>query len=149
MKKAKCYMKPVPEEVKAWLYRAGSDLLAARILIEHSALALGPAAFHCQQAAEKALKAFLVYKGVLFDRVHNLVYLLDLCETIEPDFAALRDAAERLTPYAVEVRYPGDTLEISIEEARQALAAAQMTWGYVLKFLPPELYPTILQENTL
>jgi len=142
-------MKPAPEEVKAWLHKAASDLLAARILIEHSTLALGPAAFHCQQAVEKALKAFLVYKGVLFDRVHNLVYLLDLCETIEPDFAALRDAAERLTPYAVEVRYPGDILELPVQEAQQALTAAQMVWDYVLQLLPPELYPTISQENTL
>jgi len=142
-------MQPMDEEIQAWLNKANRDLLAAQILIRHSTLALGPAAFHCQQTAEKALKAFLLFKRVPFDRVHNLVYLLDLCEIVEPDFAALRDAAESLTPYAVEVRYPGDVLEISVEEARRALAAAQMIWNYVLKLLPPELYPAMPQENSL
>lgn len=131
-------MEPLSEEIQAWLDKANSDLLAAQILIEHSTLALGPAVFHCQQTAEKALKAFLIFKRVPFDRVHNLVYLLDLCETVEPSFAVLREAAESLTPYAVEVRYPGDMLEISLEEAQQALAAAQAVWRQVLSFLPWE-----------
>jgi HEPN domain-containing protein len=140
-------MVPVSDEIKAWLHKANSDLIAAQILIEHSALALGPAAFHCQQTAEKVLKAYLIFKTVSFDRVHNLVYLLDLCETVEPSLAVLREAAERLTPYAVEVRYPGELLEISTEEAQQALAAAQLVWNHVSKFLPGELYPPIPQEN--
>ena len=136
-------MGPVFDEIKAWLNKAGSDLLAAKILVEHSTLALGPAAFHCQQTAEKVFKAFLVLKAVPFDRVHNLVYLLDLCETAEPDFAALRKAAESLTPYAVEIRYPGDSLEISLEEAHQALTAAKAIWDKVLSFIPCELHPSM------
>lgn len=142
-------MAPVSDEIKAWLNKAGSDLLAAQILIEYSGLALGPAAFHCQQTAEKALKAFLIFKAMSFDRVHNLVYLLDLCETVEPGFADLREAAERLTPYAVEVRYPGDVLEISVEEAQQALAAAQVVWNYVLILLPREFHPSIPRESSV
>ncbi len=49
-------MEPVFDEIKAWLNKANSDLFAAQILVEHSSLALGPAAFHCQQTAEKAFK---------------------------------------------------------------------------------------------
>jgi HEPN domain-containing protein len=140
-------MKPVSDEIRAWLNKASSDLLAAQILVEHSALALGPAAFHCQQTAEKVLKAFLIFKAVPFDRVHNLVYLLDLCETAEPDFAALRKSAESLTPYAVEIRYPGDSLEISPKEAHQALAAAETIWHKVLSFMPRELHPSLPQNS--
>lgn len=53
-------MHPHLDEPKAGLRKARSDLLSARILVEHSPLVLGPAAFHCQQATEKSLKAFLV-----------------------------------------------------------------------------------------
>ena len=81
-------------------------------------LAFGPAAFHCRQAAEKTLKAFLIWRSVPLDRVHNLVYQSDLCEMEEPGFASLREETERLTPYAVEIRYPGDLLLITPEEAR-------------------------------
>jgi HEPN domain-containing protein len=73
-------MKPHEEEVKAWLQKAYSDLRSAQILATHGAIVLDTATFHCQQAAEKALKAFLVWRAVPFDRVHNLTYLLDLCE---------------------------------------------------------------------
>lgn len=136
-------MEPVFDEIKAWLNKASSDLYAAQILVKHSTLALGPAAFHCQQTAEKVFKAFLIFKAMPFDRVHNLVYLLDLCETVEPSLATLREAAESLTPYAVEVRYPGNMLEISTEEARQALAAAKAIWDKVLSFIPCELHPSM------
>ncbi|MBC7238148.1 MAG: HEPN domain-containing protein [Chloroflexi bacterium] len=44
-----------PDEVKAWLAKAGADLLSARILARHGRFVVGPAAFHCQQAAEKVL----------------------------------------------------------------------------------------------
>jgi HEPN domain-containing protein len=132
-------MKPPPDEVKAWLRKASGHLLAARILVEHSSLVLGPAAFHCQQAAEKTLKAFLAWRSTPFEKVHSLVYLMDLCEAQEPGFAALREETENLSPYAVEIRYPGEPLEISPEDARRALAAAQAVWGFVLGLLPRDL----------
>lgn len=134
------------DEVKAWLDKASSDLLAARILIEHSPLVLGPAAFHCQQAAEKTLKAFLVWRSVPFEKVHSLVYLMDLCEKEEPALAFLREEAASLSPYAVEIRYPGDAPEISLEEAREALAAAEAVWNAILDLLPSELRVSIPEE---
>ncbi len=128
-------MEALPEEVQAWLGKARADYVAAQILIEHSALALGPAVFHCQQAAEKALKAFLVWRSVPLEKVHNLVYLCDLCEAEDARFASLREATEFLTPYAVEVRYPGDALEVMPGEAREALAAARRVCEFVLSEL--------------
>jgi hypothetical protein len=55
------------------------------------------------------------------------------------DFAGLRDAAESLTPYAVEIRYPGERLQLSRADVREALAGAEMTWRFVLKCLPHNL----------
>jgi HEPN domain-containing protein len=93
-------MNPLLDEVRAWLHKARSDLLSAGILVESSPLVLGPAAFHCQQAAEKVLKAFLIWRSVPFERVHSLVYLMDLCEAQEPAFASLREETESLASYA-------------------------------------------------
>lgn len=135
------------EEVIAWLRKGHADLLSARILIEHGSLVSGPAAFHCQQAAEKALKAFLVWRSVPFERVHSLVYLMDLCEQIEPGFAELREETETLSPYATAVRYPGDLPDISPEEACTALAAAEAVWSYALGLLPPGLRDSLSSED--
>ena len=132
---------PGLDEVRSWIQKAKNDLLSARILTEHDPPVLDTAVFHCQQAAEKALKAFLVWKEVPFEKVHSLTYLLDLCEAREPRFASLRSKAETLAPYAVEVRYPGETVGVSREEAREALAAAEAVWEFVLDLLPVESHP--------
>ena len=124
------------DEVREWLTKAEKDLLSARILLEHEPPVLETACFHCQQTVEKALKAFLVRKAVPFEKVHSLTYLLDLCEMQEPGFASLRDKAENLAPYAVEVRYPGEPMEISPEEAQEALATAETVWNFILNLIP-------------
>lgn len=112
-------------EVEEWLQKARNDLRSARILIEHDPPVLDTASFHCQQAVEKTLKAFLVWEVVPFEKVHSLTYLLDLCEAAESEWASLRERIEVLAPYAVEVRYPGAVMVISPEEAREAFATAE------------------------
>jgi len=127
------------EETKEWLQKAKSDLLSAQILIGHEPPVLDTALFHCQQVVEKVLKAFLVWKGVPFEKVHSLPYLLDLCQSKEPKFSSLRGRAEMLAPYAVEIRYPGEIIEISKEEAEEALETAQEVWNFVLSLLPAKV----------
>lgn len=117
-------MPPHDEEVREWLQKADEDLDAARRLLTPEPLTT-PAAFHCQQAAEKALKAFLISKGQRFRRVHNLVYLIDLCEEHEPGFGTLRSEVQRLNPFAVDERYPGARESPSAEVARALLDIAE------------------------
>jgi HEPN domain-containing protein len=57
-------MPPTTEQVVEWLVKAERDLMSAEILLDHEPLVLDTACFHCQQAAEKALKAFLVWQTV-------------------------------------------------------------------------------------
>ncbi len=134
-------MNPNLEEVKEWLHKARNDLLSARILIKHDPPVLDTALFHCQQSVEKLLKGFLAWKSTQFEKVHSLTYLLDLCEVKEPRFVSLRDQIETLAPYAVEVRYPGEVLDITQEEAQEALATVEAIWDFVLSLLPYEIRP--------
>jgi HEPN domain-containing protein len=133
-------MKPGQDEVKAWLQKASSDLYSAEILLDHDPPVPETAAFHCQQATEKTLKALLVWLNVPFEKVHSLTYLLDLGEIKAPDLTSLRERVEELAPYAVEIRYPGEILEISSAEAGEALTTAKEVWRFVLKLLPPDLH---------
>ena len=135
-------MSPDPDEVEEWLQNAKDDLFSAQILIEHEPPVPETACFHCQQAVEKLLKAFLVWKTVYFEKVHSLPYLLDLCEVQESGFASLREKVEALAPYAVEIRYPGKAIEVSSKEAQEALATAESVWKFVLSFLSDESYPS-------
>lgn len=70
-----------------------------------SGKALDTACFHAQQAAEKYLKAFLSFNGVIFPRTHDIEELLVLCAKINKQFLDLIDETIFLTDYAVELRY--------------------------------------------
>lgn len=135
-------MRP-PEEVKRefvgqWLAKAAGDLRAAAHLLSGGAdLAYG-AAFHAQQAVEKLLKAVLVWHQVEFPRSHDISRLVDLVGTADPGLADIIRGADDLTPYAVEVRYPGDLPEPTLGEAREAVALAERVREAVLRHLPPE-----------
>jgi HEPN domain-containing protein len=133
-------MQPATDEVIEWLTKAERDLMAAAILIDHEPPVLDAACFHCQQAVEKTLKAFLVWQAVPFEKVHNLAYLLDLCASKEAGFASLREQAESLTPYAVEARYPGELLNVARAEAADALESARSVWSFIGGLLPEELH---------
>jgi len=63
----------------AWLKKASSDLAAASILIHGEQKHLDVGSYHCQQAAEKAIKAYLTARETLFPKTHSLEQLLDLC----------------------------------------------------------------------
>ena len=76
-------------------------------------------------------KAFLIDHNVAFERVHNLVYLLDLCIDIDKNFDSLKESAALLTPFAVLARYPGDNAQPTVEQAEEAYKAALSITGTI------------------
>ena len=128
-------------ETKMWLRKATMDLRAA----EHDLSALPPlfedVLFHCQQAAEKALKAFLVWHSCPFRRTHSLEEIGRQCVQIDANFQSLVDGVVPLTQYAWEYRYPSDPEEPTPEEAEEALLLARRTFDAVLSKLPQEVQP--------
>ena len=91
------------------------------------------ACFHCQQCAEKYLKALLVEAGVGFPRVHDLEALLNLTLRIDPGLEQIRAGLQDLTDMAVEIRYPG--FFARSEDVTAALAAAAETRDAIRKSL--------------
>jgi HEPN domain-containing protein len=88
--------------------KAAVDPRPARALLDASIPS--SALFHCQQAAEKGLKAFLTWHKVPFRRVLNLEETGRLCVSIDPTLATIAKRAEALTAYAWRLRYPGEVI---------------------------------------
>lgn len=109
------------EETIAWLAKADEDLRAVRVLIEAREPLLGTAVFHCQQTAEKAFKAFLVWHDVPFRRTHSLEEIGEQCLQVEADLAELVDEAAPLGEYAWRYRYPGEVEYLGLDEVKDAL----------------------------
>jgi HEPN domain-containing protein len=110
---------------KVWLAKAHSDLATARLLITGGERYLDTGSYHCQQAAEKAIKAWLTASEVIFAKTHSLEILLKLCFPSAPGLRRFLLHAEQLTPFATEFRYPGDIFEPSADEAGNALFLAE------------------------
>jgi len=127
------------DEIRKWLIKSQHDLGSARRLMEGEEAYLDTAVYHCQQAVEKALKAFLTYHDIEFEKTHDLTELLEVGVAIEPAFEPWRWVAEELTPYAVQFRYPTDVLEPEQSEAEAALEHAQSFTEFISGLLPEEV----------
>lgn len=126
-----------PTEVKRilvvqWLDKAHQDLAAARMLIGSDAPLPYPACFHAQQAAEKFLKAFLTFHQIEFPKTHNIGELLNLAGKAAADLPTILTTAAALTPYGVELRYPGDAPAPDEAEAKSAIALAEKVRDEIL-----------------
>lgn len=133
-------MKPPERDVlrqiiQDWLNKAELDIASAEYLLSHDPPLLYPSCFHSQQAAEKCLKAFLTWKQVEFPKTHIIEELLDLISTFDIELAASLESAAKLTPYGVDLRYPGDQGEPSLEESRNALRLAAQVRDAVLSLV--------------
>lgn len=123
-----------PDDPRHWLARARSDLAIAAAQIEGAFLE--DLCFHAQQAAEKALKALLLHRGIRFPYVHDLaelVHRLELAGVALP--GPIREAV-RLTDYAVEARYPGPAESVTEQEWQEALRLAREVVRWVNDLLP-------------
>jgi HEPN domain-containing protein len=123
-------------EIQQWLFKAGQDLRSARRLFTDDPPILDTAAYHCQQAAEKALKAFLVLHDTPFAKIHLLLPLVEQCMDVDPAFAELREAAEALTPFATVFRYPGDVLEPEPADVVEGIYLAEQVVEFVRARVP-------------
>jgi HEPN domain-containing protein len=108
-------------EADEWVQRAQRDLLIAERALQGDPTLADQAAYHAQQAGEKALKGFLAANNHPLRKTHNLEWLVDQCQGIDVTFAQFLAAARTLNPYATLFRYPGGPLEPSLGEAEQAI----------------------------
>lgn len=115
-----------------WISKAEEDLLVVRQLMSADILVKGAIAYHCQQSAEKFLKAFLIFHGIEI-ATHNIEFLLEQCKIIDKRFSAIDP--RNMTDYGVEVRYPGDFLEPSFKEIQVLITVVENIRDLVMRNL--------------
>ena len=104
-----------------WLRRARSNLAIAQMGRSERVM-LEDLCFEAQQAAEKALKALLIYLSGDYPRTHAFTLLLTQLEDHLPVPAAIRDVVD-LSDYAVQTRYPGDYYPVSESDHHSVVGA--------------------------
>lgn len=121
------------KETHLWIEKAEQDVDVAEILIAHEDPPFEMVCFHCQQAAEKFLKAYLVEHEVEFQRTHDLVLLIQqYIKPIDTSFSTIQEDALELSEYAVLTRYPDFPLEIDRTGAEEAVVRMKRIQTFVL-----------------
>jgi HEPN domain-containing protein len=128
-------------ELREGLIKASRDLQGAEALLNSESPLPDLAVFHCQQAAEKAFKAFLFWNDVPFRKTHELEELGKACQNLDPSLGGIVEHAVDLTPYAWRFRYPGDVLAPSLDDVHDALSLAREVYEAILQRLPDAVRP--------
>ena len=110
--------------VRTWMKKADTDLRSAKKLASGKDPFLETALYHCQQSAEKSIKAYLISKDIEVVETHDLRFLVNKSVEIDAAFVYLHDLAEILNPYSVEYRYPDDIAEPDKAQFKEAYISA-------------------------
>ncbi|PZO15124.1 MAG: HEPN domain-containing protein [Leptolyngbya foveolarum] len=106
-----------------WLAYAQSDLRAAKALLKTNKDLTNQVCYHSQQAAEKAIKAGLIFLRIDFPFVHDLDELRD---RLPKEWKCVQDYPDldTLTGWAVNGRYPDSAEDPSEAEASRSIQQA-------------------------
>ncbi|KAF0115613.1 MAG: HEPN domain-containing protein [Rhodospirillaceae bacterium] len=111
------------EVVDEWIAVAAADREAAVLFLHQQSPLRQIATFHCQQAAEKLLKAFCVLADQKFRKTHDMGLLTDMVKQHFPELAAVVGPMAAWTSWNVVGRYPGDVFHDIIPTAEELLEA--------------------------
>ena len=117
---------------REWLMYAISDLAAAKSL-PGDRTQYRNVVYHCQQAAEKALKGYLMHNNIKFDRTHDLIVLISECALLDKSFnsARLINHCINLNPFSVNIRYPGSVIKADYKAVRKSFNSATRILEFV------------------
>ena len=117
--------------VAAWLQKTDHDLATAERALNAGAPITDTAAYHCHQAAEKALKAFLAARLEPLVKTHDLMDLLTRCAAADVRFADWADRISELSAFGTVVRYPSVDADPIVSDVTHALQTARLFHGFV------------------
>jgi HEPN domain-containing protein len=113
------------KETREWVQKGEDDYVASIDLQNGPDRLHDQVCFHCQQAAEKYLKALLEEASQPIPKIHDLGALLNLVLPFHPLLRPLRRGLVMLKNYAVVTRYPGTNA--TKRQAKAALRWAERT----------------------
>jgi HEPN domain-containing protein len=115
--------------VQEWIKKAKGDLKVARFLFEADQDFDFQIAYHCQQCAEKMIKAYLTAHRKRYPKTHDIAKLVDIVHSVNKGLAELLRQAEPLTNMGLGQRYPDAVKEpLTKSNVKLALKLAEMTF---------------------
>ena len=120
--------------VREWLDFANKDISSAKYLLNMRPTPLEIICYHCEQAAEKVLKAYLIHHDIEPPRTHDLRLLCKMCADFDKTFDKMSKSCANLTAYGVQSRYPFE-IEIIDSDMQKAIVDANDVMDFTLQKL--------------
>ena len=117
--------------VAAWLKKADHDLETAQRALHAGSPITDTAAYHCHQATEKALKAYLASRLAPLVKTHDLMDLLTRCADADARFADWADRIAELAAFGTVLRYPSLDADPTVSDVVSALRTARLFHEFV------------------
>ena len=111
--------------VAAWLQKTDHDLETAERALHAGSPITDTAAYHCHQAAEKALKAFLASRIEPLVKTHDLMALLTRCADSDVRFTDWADRIAELSAFGTVLRYSSVDADPAVSDVTHALQTAR------------------------
>jgi HEPN domain-containing protein len=124
---------------REWVRKAEKDYRLAKKLARGSEPFHDQLCFHCQQSAEKYLKALLEERGIAVAKTHDLKKLFTTLQPHYPELRSVKRGLAFLTQFAVDTRYPGRSA--SKREAEAALRWTEQVRTAARTILKLPLHP--------
>ena len=94
------------DDVMEWIEIADKDLDSAILLNEAARKHCEIICYHCAQAVEKYLKAYLICNGIIPKKTHDLRFLTHLCIELNKEFENIITECSYLNKFSSDIRYP-------------------------------------------
>ena len=121
---------------EAWFEKAEHDRAAIRAVVATDPPIWDIATFHAQQAAEKYLKGFIVARGGVPPKIHDLTTLLALCHEFDSTLSGLEESCGVLTGLGWVARYPDSPEDPSEVEGKRAVELADQICTAIRERVP-------------
>ncbi len=113
-----------------WVQKAESDYVTVTELLSlYIDTTADVICFHCQQCAEKYIKAYLLHNSTEISPVQTLLDLLLPCLHKDNSFLTISSEIKLLSSYSIETLYPGPST--TLQEAERVARALEVVRALV------------------
>jgi HEPN domain-containing protein len=95
------------KQVEDWVLHADRDLKVSELIMKDDEPFTNIVAFHCQQAIEKYLKAYMIEKNIPLIKTHDLIKLNGMIKETK-DLGIDKEKLILINEVYIESRYPGE-----------------------------------------
>jgi HEPN domain-containing protein len=125
-----------PDDPLSWITKGDRDLALVQDMLPNLATYPDLICYHCQQAAEKHLKALLLHHGQKVKKTHDLEELMDLLAPFETSISPEHyNNAVKINDYAMLTRYPSMTSDPSEADVLEAVECAKFFRSFAVGVL--------------